>query len=251
MNNTKSNKEIVTNDSSNSIETFISQAISSNVPIETLEKLLAMRKEFILEQSKTAFIEALSNFQKNCPNIEKTKVVKNKDGQSVRYKYAPLDEIVSKVKDVLANNGLSYTWEVKNEPDFITVIAIITHNKGYSQNSEFKVPVDKNDYMTSPQRYASALTFAKRYSLCNALGIATTEEDTDATDVKKENNVKSDKSKIVFLLKTIGCDTETKTKIENSVKELTQLDLSEQNYKEIVNRLEILVQENNTDKEIK
>jgi hypothetical protein len=62
-------------------------------------------------------------------------------------------------------------------------------------------------YMTAPQKYASAQTFAKRYALCNVLGISTGDEDTDATDVNKENTAKSDKAKIMFLLKALEKDS--------------------------------------------
>jgi hypothetical protein len=40
--------------------------------------------------------------------------------------------------------------------------------------------------MNEQQKYASALTFAKRYSFCNSLGILTGDEDTDGrTDREK------------------------------------------------------------------
>jgi ERF superfamily len=105
--------------------------------------------------------------------------------------------------------------------------------------------------MTAPQKYASALTFAKRYSLINILGIATGDEDTDATDVGKEKGAKSPKSKIVFLLKTLGDDTKTKESIADAVIKHTGLDLEEANLVEIVSRLEVLVRQKNEDTEVR
>src|SRR3990167_10453941 len=110
----------------------------------------------------------MSVFQDSCPVIKKTKKVLNKDGRTVRYQYAPLDSIVEQIKKPLKEAGVSYRWETKNANGEITAICTVTHILGHSESSEFAVPIDKEGFMTAPQKYASALTFAKRYSLCNA-----------------------------------------------------------------------------------
>ena len=226
-----------------SVDTFISKAIEANMSVETMEKFFVLRDKARAEFAKSAFVRAMSLFQGKCPIIKKTKRVLNKDGQTVRYTYAPIDSIVEQIKESLAESGLSYTWTVKNDDKFIAAIATVTHLNGHSESSEFKVPIDTEGFMTAPQKYASALTFAKRYSLCNALGISTGDEDTDATDVGKEGNAKSDKSKIIFLLRTLKYSTKTKEEIARTVKEITSLELDSKNYGEIVGRLEILVSE--------
>src|SRR3990167_2131118 len=110
----------------------------------------------------------MSVFQDSCPAIKKTKKVMNKDGRTVRYQYAPLDSIVEQIKAPLKSAELSYRWETSNEKQEITAICTVTHVLGHSESSKFAVPIDTEGYMTAPQKYASALTFAKRYSLCNA-----------------------------------------------------------------------------------
>lgn len=229
-----------------SVEGFIGQAIEKGVSVETMERLFSLREKVKAEQAKEAFVQALAYFQADCPIIKKTKKVLNKDGRSVRYQYAPIDSIVEQIKKPLSSNSLSYTWTVKNEEGFITAIATLTHVLGHSVSSDFKVPIDKEGFMSAPQKYASALTFAKRYSLCNVLGISTGDEDTDAVDVNKEKEPKSDKSKIVFLLRKIGYETSvmTKEEITEAIKKAVGLTLEEKNYGEIVGRLEVLVTEN-------
>lgn len=224
------------------VDSFISLAIMQNAPVETLERLFALHKEVEAEKAKSAYVQALANFQQACPVIEKKKKVMNKDGQSVRYMFAPLDDIVSQIKDILGKNGLSYTWTVVNDTTGMTATAKITHVKGHSETSSFTVPVDTEGYMTAPQKNAAAQTFAKRYALCNALGISTGDEDTDATTVDKEKKPKSDKAKIMFLLKNLGKDTQIeKEALVETIKELTQLEPVDKNFAEIVVRLEALV----------
>lgn len=228
---------------------FIEQAIKSNLPVETMEKLFALQRQVKADVAKEAFVSAMSKFQSEVPVIEKTRKVLNKDGRSVRYQYAPLEEIVKQIRDSLAKNGLSYTWEVENKEGFIKAVAKVTHVFGHSETSQFEIPIDKEGFMTAPQKYASALTFAKRYSLCNALGITTAEEDTDATDVEKQPEVKSVRSRIVLALRALGYESngwDEKTWSENITK-LTQLDLKEKDLPEIAIRLEILVKEKSDD----
>lgn len=221
-----------------SVDTFISQAIQSNVPVETLEKLFALREKVKAEQAREAFTQALADFQGDCPIIAKTKKVMNKDGRTVRYVYAPIDAIVEQIKKPLATHGFSYTWTVEQTEKGITALAKVTHKLGHSETSTFTVPIDSEGFMNAPQKVASALTFAKRYALCNALGISTGDEDTDATDVNKERGAKSDKSKIIFLLRSLGKRTDTKEAIETAVTDITQLTLEDGHYPDIIQRLE-------------
>ena len=229
--------------------TFIQQAITAGLPIETMEKLFALHERNKANLAKEAYISSLAKFQSECPVIQATKKVLNKDGRSVRYQYAPIGAIVEQIKKPLSNNDLSYRWEVKNEADFIEATAIVTHKFGHSESSSFKVPIDKEGFMTAPQKYASALTFAKRYALIDVLGISTGDEDTDATDVGKEPDVKSTKAKIVLLLRSLGEEPKTGKETEEAIKRLTKLEPIIKNFPEVVSRLELLVSEKNNDHE--
>ena len=228
---------------SHSVESFISQAITQKLPIETMEKLFALREKMKAEQAKEAYTQAMADFQRDCPVIEKNKIVKNKDGQTIRYKYASLDKIVEQIKVPLSSSGLAYSFDVEQSTGLVKAICIVTHILGHSERTPFEIPIDKDGYMTEPQKYASALTFGKRYALCNALGILTGEEDTDATDVNKEKTPKDEKAKILFLLRTLGYETEKREDIVEAVNETAKLKLEDKNLGEIKSRLEILVKE--------
>lgn len=157
-------------------ENLIAQAIDKALPVETMEKLLLMRKELKAEFAKEAFDAAMSRFQAECPVIEKTK-----KGPSNAYKYAPIEEIVRQVKKPLEENGFSYSIQTQMTNDKVKVTCIAKHKLGHSEPSDVELPLaNKTGLMNAPQQTAATMTYAKRYAFCNAFGIMTGDEDTDA-----------------------------------------------------------------------
>jgi hypothetical protein len=166
---------------SENVEQLIARAIDKNSTVETMEKLLSMRRELKAEWAREEYHKSLAAFQRVCPVIKKDKIVRNRDG-SERFRYAPIESIVSQTKDLIEEHGFNYkTDSPKIEAaGFVSAICIVTHKAGHSETSSFGVPIDKDAFMNEPQRFASALTFAKRYAFCNAFGILTGDEDDNA-----------------------------------------------------------------------
>lgn len=164
------------------IEDLILKAIEHQSPIETFERLLAMRKELKTEQARESFYRSLSAFQSACPVIPKTKTA---GMGNYRYNYAPLDVIVRVVAPLLQQYGLSFTVQTRLEQEPLSQVAVCTvhHVDGHSESSEFRAPIDQGARMNDMQKAASSQTYAKRYAFCNALGILTGDEDDDAGSV--------------------------------------------------------------------
>ena len=182
--NKKKNNEVIKQNFN--LEQLISQGITKGLPIETMKELLAMRKELKDEWAKEQYYNALSTFQSLCPIIKKDKDVLNKDGKTKRYSYAPLEVIITQVKDILKDCGFSYTLNSKQENNEYISICIIHHKDGHSEQSEFRLPLEDSHYMSSIQRVGSTRTYANRYCFCNAFGIVTEDEDDDGNIVDDE-----------------------------------------------------------------
>ncbi len=241
----------------NSAEQLISQAIDKSVPVETMERLLAMRRELKAEWAKEQYDKAMAEFQADCPVIVKTKEVKTKSG-IVAYRYAPIESIVEQVKPFLQKHGFSYSVQQELKDAGVKVTCRAVHRDGHSENHPMEVPFGtKTDIMSQTQVVAAASTFAKRYAFCNAFGILTGDEDTDAapqptTTVKQQvaptqtvvpkpiQKTDDRKAKIKKL-----CDDKnplliTKEAYKEFVKKETGLDLSkEENYDQIIQKLEV------------
>lgn len=170
---------IAENEQTVNANALISQAIVNNVPVETLERLLAMKEKIDAENARRAFNRAMAKFQSECPTITKTKEVKTKTG-IVAYRYAPIESIVEQVKPYLESNGFSYSTNMEVLPAGVKVSCKVVHVEGHSETSEMEVPLgSKTEIMSASQVTAAASTFAKRYAFCNAFGILTGDEDND------------------------------------------------------------------------
>lgn len=163
-------------------EALIAKGIEHGISVEGLERLLAMRERLKAEQARSAFIHAVAQFQGACPIIAKGTGVRDKAGKE-RYRYASLESIVKQVGPLLRASDLTYRIDTRIEEGqgtALVAICIITHRDGHSESSEFRVPIDRDAYMSEPQKFGAASTYAKRYAFMNALGILTGDQDTDA-----------------------------------------------------------------------
>ena len=165
-------------------ENLLAAAIERELPVESIERLLAMRRELKQEAAREAFFDALSALQSNMPEIPKAKKVFDKHGKH-RYSYASLDQIIKTVQPLLKAHGFSYTMVPAQDEGTQFTATIVTHHvEGHEETTSFTVPIDTESYMNAPQKVGSARTFAMRYAFCNAFGILTTDEDDDAGSVE-------------------------------------------------------------------
>lgn len=169
------------------VQALISQGLDKGANIEVMERLFAMAKEADAIRAKRAFFEALAKFQSKMGTITKGKTVNfiNKTGRVTNYSYAPLEDIVSQVKDKLKENGFSYTLKAAQDLTSVSITCEAHHEAGHTEISPVIVQIDADAYMSGPQKVGAAITYAKRYAFCNAFGIMTGDEDTDAVEDEK------------------------------------------------------------------
>lgn len=95
-----------------------------------------------------------------------------------RTKYADLSACIEAVVDGLNNNGIFLMQLTDEHPDGIKIQTVFVHESGEQIVSGWLfVPAAKAD----PQGFGSALTYARRYSLMTACGIAPEDDDANST----------------------------------------------------------------------
>ena len=114
-----------------------------------------------------------------------------------RSKYADLSNCIEAVIDALNANGIGLMQRTYESKDGVMVETIFVHESGeVMECGLLHVPASKQD----PQGYGSALTYARRYSLLAATGLAP--EDDDGNSASRRTEIKStvDEHKIADLL---------------------------------------------------
>lgn len=160
-------------------EMLIAQGIEKGLPVETMEKLLAMRRELKAEWAKEQYFAALAAFQVECPAINRTRVVLNSDKKTERYRYAAIEDILEQVGPVLERHGFSYTAKVEQGDASVTVTTEAHHRDGHTEGTTIRMPIDPAPGMNKSQATVSAFSYARRISFCGAFGIMTAEGDDD------------------------------------------------------------------------
>lgn len=132
--------------------------------------------------------KAFIAFQAECPPVKKTAV-----NPFFKSRYAPLDEIISTVRPVLAKHNLGFAQgEIPilgnrvlaenggtTSAEFLVALKLVTtiyHSSGEKRDFEYLVPVPDG---ANAQAMQSLKTYARRGGLTAALGIAP-EDDDDA-----------------------------------------------------------------------
>ena len=103
-----------------------------------------------------------------------------------RSKYADLSACVEAVIDALNDNGIGLMQNCHESDTGVIVETMFIHESGETLSAgKLHVPASKND----PQAFGSALTYARRYSLMAACGIAPEDDDGNAASKKPPQDV--------------------------------------------------------------
>lgn len=156
---------------------LLAMAVTNNVDIDKLEKLMELQERWQAGIARKAFFASLSEFQFKVPEIMKRKEVKFKE---VSYHYAPLADIVRQIKESCRNHGLTYRWEIKDEAEKIQVTCLVTHTDGHTEQTTMTATADDSGSKNKIQARGSSIEYMKRYTLIGALGLSTADTDIDA-----------------------------------------------------------------------
>jgi len=155
-----------------------------NFDIDALEKLIKLQNDAEDRQAKRAFNLALSDMMGKIPVIAKTGV-NTYNGT----KFAKLEDVVEITRPILNEYGFSITYKqtqemipnAKTEPNSIfcmmTVICFLKHRDGHEESNEIQLPIATIKGQTPIQAMGMGSTYGRRYTLMQALNIATSGDD--------------------------------------------------------------------------
>jgi len=192
------------------VDVLMEMAMSKDVDVEKLERLIALQERGMERDARMAFIAALAAFQDGMPLLTKNKKaeIATRSGANYSYSYASLDRIAAEIRPLLTKHGLSYSWDSTTENGMLTCTCTLRHSDGHEVASSFAAPIEQSTKMSGAQATAATLTYARRQSLVSVLGLAIADEDTDARGVPADPISQSQVADLEALIDEVGADKE-------------------------------------------
>jgi len=121
--------------------------------------------------------DALAKAQMELPPIERSRTVnvRMQNGGTYTFKYAPLDEIFSKIRPVLGKHGLSLSQLITSDEKGMVIETMLMHKSGQHIVSVARLP----SVPAKPQDLGGLITYMRRYAIQCIVGIAAEENDAD------------------------------------------------------------------------
>jgi hypothetical protein len=170
-----------------SVAAMLGKIIDKGITAENvaaLESLVGLYDRMQAKQAEKDFAQAFSQLQSEMPRVVATKPVPNKDG-TVRYRFAPYEEILEQVQPYLSKHGFSVSFDSSVAEGRMTATCTLRHISGHSQSNQFSVRIGQGPPgATETQADGSAKTYAKRGALSDALNIVV-DHDDDARMIGK------------------------------------------------------------------
>lgn len=107
----------------------------------------------------------------------------NSTNPHFRSKYSNLDSVIDAFRIPITSNGMTYWQDVVTQESCVMVTTRIAHSSGqWVEFGPLSIPVSKKD----AHGIGAAITYAKRYALCGAMGVAPGEIDDDGNGSIKD-----------------------------------------------------------------
>lgn len=163
-------------------EHWVDEAMKAG-KFELVEKFLEYQERIKKEAARDAFYVAMTEFQANCPDLQKMKTVKytpkDPSKQAVNYKYIELAAIQKAIRKPMADAKLSIGWDTVEHQGEITVVCTVTHVLGHSVSTSLTGRADDTGNKNAIQQKASTITYLRRYTATGLLGISSADIDDD------------------------------------------------------------------------
>lgn len=155
---------------------IVIERLASNpaVDVTKLEKLIELQERMLAHNAKASFNAAFSVMQGEIPAIVEK-------GKTNNGSYAPLEDIVEAVRPILTKHGFALTHRTEwPDKGIVKIVGILSHQQGHERQSEFLSAADSSGNKNAIQGLGSAISYGRRYTTKDLLGIVTRGEDDDA-----------------------------------------------------------------------
>lgn len=177
---------------------LIEMALSQNMDVEKLEKLMDLQERHMAKQAVEAFAIAMNACQRELPVI-----VKDANNSHTRSRYALFETIIHAIKPIITRWGfsLSFSEGETTKENCMRVIAEVSHIGGHVKQHYLDMPLDGKgakggSVMTETHGKGSTFSYGKRNLTCAIFNLVIAGEDLDGNP---QNNaaITEDQAKMI------------------------------------------------------
>jgi hypothetical protein len=166
-------------------------ALDPSIDIERLKAVIEMENAAQDREANKQFEAAFAAMQPDLPAVEKAGQGQNNS------EFAKLEAIQAAARPILQKHGFSYRFKQQDKDGAITLRCTLSHMSGGSDFDEMTLPYDVGGQKNAVQARGSTVSYGKRYTLCNVLGIQLGGEDNDGQIGRSGETLTADQVKQV------------------------------------------------------
>lgn len=160
-------------------------ATNPNVPVETIERLLAVQERVMGKRAEDDFNVSMSAAQ-----AEMGRVSADATNSHTSTRYASYGQLDRAVRPIYTKHGFALSFGEGETPkaEHIRIVCWVTHRGGYTRMYHTDMPADGSGakggaVMTKTHAAGAAHTYAKRYLLKDIFNVAIGEDENDGNGV--------------------------------------------------------------------
>lgn len=183
---------------------LLSSALDRGADEHVLSQLIGLHERSRGEEARRSFEAALAAAKAELPVIAKTQIASI---GSKHYRHEDLAEIARAIGPVLARHGLAYRFRSSSEDDKVTIVCVISHRDGHSEENSLSAAADHTGEKNAIQAIGSTLTYLQRLTLKAALGLAAADDD-DGKAAGIETITRQQTRELLALIDDVGGERE-------------------------------------------
>jgi hypothetical protein len=183
-------------------------ATNPNVPVETIERLLAVQERVMSKQAEDEFNTAMSAAQS-----EMGRISADATNPQTNSKYASYGQLDKALRPIYTKHGFALSFGEADSPkaDHIRVVCYVTHRGGHTRMYHRDMPVVTTGLagkvnMTQTHGNASAQSYAQRYLLKGIFNVAIGEDDNDGNGDRGEVITEKQVADLNALIDEVGAN---------------------------------------------
>lgn len=157
-------------------------ARDTSVDVNKLERLLAIQRELLADESRRSFYADLAKLQAEVPRIAKNGLIKH---EKMETRFAKLEDIDRAVRPLCEKYGFAFTFDSKPlDKGWAQFTCTLSHKDGHSETKSIALPIDTGPGRNNVQAMGSTVTYARRYLLEMHLHLIREGVDDDGTNAQ-------------------------------------------------------------------